>query len=65
MQITKKDFADYVCGWLTINPSDPDFQDVQIGNMRAALRNAEAMLDDWQDGIEAELERKAENNQVK
>lgn len=65
MQITQKDFADYVCGWLTIDPDDPNFEDISLNNMKAALNNALVSLNDYQDGIHAELERKAENKQVK
>ena len=65
MKITQKDFADYVCGWLFILEGDEKCENLDLNNMRAALKNAEAMLDDYQDGIESYLERKAANIQSK
>ena len=63
MKITQKDFADYVCGWLESCEANND--DLSIGNMWAALKNAAKMLEDHQDGIESYLERKAANNKAK
>jgi hypothetical protein len=65
MKITKKDFADYVCGWLFILEGDEKCENLDLNNMHGALLNAAAMLDDYQDGIESYLERKTANNKAK
>jgi hypothetical protein len=59
MKITKKDFSDYVCGWLFIIEGDENLENLDLNNMRAALLNAESMIDDYQDGIESYVERKS------
>lgn len=57
MQINKKQFADYVCGWLFVLEGDENLENLDLNNMKAALLNAAAMLEDNQDGIEAYVER--------
>lgn len=53
---TVKQFADYVVGWLESGQYHADQLD--ISNMKAALNNAKATIDDIDDGIAAEVERK-------
>ena len=53
---TKQQFADYVLGWLESEQYHADQLD--IGNMKAALHNAKVTIDDIDDGIAAEVERK-------
>jgi hypothetical protein len=65
MKITKKDFADYVCGWLFILEGDENCENLDLDNMSSALHNALGMIDDYQDGIESYLERKTANNKAK
>lgn len=57
MQITKKDFLSYVEGWLFVNPDDPEFCDLDLNNMKAALNNALVSIDCPSDGIVAYVER--------
>jgi hypothetical protein len=57
-QITQKDLANYVCGWLFVNPADPNFSNLDLNNMKAALLNAANCLDCPNDGIAAYVERK-------
>lgn len=54
MKITIKDFQDYVAGWLIAGE-----EGLTLGNMKAALHNALVSIECEQDGIEAEMERKA------
>lgn len=56
MKITKQDFFSYVEGWLSTEVSDRG--NLTIENMKAALHNSLAMIEDDQDGIVAELERR-------
>lgn len=58
-QITKKDLADYVCGWLFVNPADPNFSNLDLNNIKAALHNAANCFDCPNDGIEAYVKRRA------
>lgn len=53
---TKQQFTDYVLGWLESSQYHADQLD--IGNMKAALHNAKVTIDDIDDGIAAEVERK-------
>lgn len=54
MKITKKQFEDYVSGWLM---SSDNMDDLSIGNMMAALNNAYVSFECDQDGIVACLKR--------
>jgi len=56
-KITKEDFADYVCGWLFVCRADPNFSNLDLNNMKAALLNAANCLDCPNDGIAAYVER--------
>jgi hypothetical protein len=58
-KITQKDFADYVCGWLFVNPDDPNFFNLDLNNIKAALHNAAFCLDCPNDGIAAYVKRRA------
>jgi len=58
MQISKKDFCDYVCGWLFVTHDDPNFSNLDLNNIKAALNNALVCADCPSDGIEAYLSRK-------
>jgi hypothetical protein len=54
MKFTKQEIADYVTGWLGAHDETHDLPAVA-----AAVRNALAMVDDDQDGIEARKEHGA------
>lgn len=56
MKIKSKDFLSYVEGWLSTEVVDRGW--LTLDSMKAALKNSLAMIDDHQDGIEAEMERK-------
>ena len=56
MKIRSKDFLSYVEGWLGTEVVDRGF--LTMESMKSALKNSLAMLEDHQDGIEAEMERK-------
>jgi hypothetical protein len=55
-KFTKQQFADYVLGWLESSQHCADQLD--MGNMKAALHNAKMTIDDIDDGIAAAVERK-------
>lgn len=56
-RITKKDLADYVCGWLEAKNAKSD--NLTLNNIKAALHNAAFCLDCPNDGIEAYVKRRA------
>ena len=58
MQITQKDFADYVCGWLFVTLEDPSFSNLDLNNMKAALGNSLNCIECSSDGIVAYISRK-------
>jgi hypothetical protein len=58
-KITKEDFSDYVCGWLFVDPADPNFSNLDLNNIKAALHNAAFCLDCPNDGIAAYVKRRA------
>ena len=58
MQISKKDFCDYVCGWLFVMEGDSNFSNLDLNNMRAALANALNCLECPSDGIKAYIQRR-------
>ena len=49
-EFTENQIRDYVCGWLMVGGNQ------DIAAVKAALRNALAMLEDREDGIEAYVE---------
>ena len=51
-EYTENQIRDYVCGWLMVGGNQ------DIAAVKAALRNALAMLEDREDGIEAYVERR-------
>ena len=52
---TKEQFAKYVLGWL--ESYEYHLNELTMGNMKSALANSLAMIDDSQDGIEFYVER--------
>jgi hypothetical protein len=58
-QITQKDFADYVCGFLCLTEQDPNLKNLSVENMKIALANSANCLDCPNDGIAAYVERRA------
>jgi hypothetical protein len=53
MNITIENFKDYVAGWLCVNEADPNMQNLDINNMKAALANALSQIECDQDGVMA------------
>jgi hypothetical protein len=69
MKITPKQFSDYILGWLGVG-DDGETMELTMDQMKAALKNSLAMLEDDQDGIVAveerwELLQKFANNMFK
>jgi hypothetical protein len=58
-EITQKDFADYVCGFLCLTEQDPNLKNLSVENMKIALANSANCLDCPNDGIEAYIKRRA------
>ena len=54
-KIEIRDFEQYVSGWLIAS------HELSYNNMKGALLNALSMLEDSQDGIDHEVERKNQN----
>jgi hypothetical protein len=54
-QYTVEDFLNYITGWLGADSVNTNR--LSISEMRAALLNANSMLEDSQDGIESFVER--------
>ena len=52
---TQKQLADYVTGWLMVTGDGKN----DIDGLKSAIHNAKAMLEDPQDGIDAQIERQA------
>lgn len=59
MKISVNQFLDYIHGWLSSDAVERD--ELTMENMSACLKNALNMLEDDQDGIVAEIERREIN----
>lgn len=55
---TREEFSNYVLGWL--ESQEYRMNELSMNNMKSALANALAMIDDSQDGIESYAERQRE-----
>lgn len=58
MKISIEDFKDYVAGWLFVNREDPEFKNLDLNNMKAALNNALVCIECDSDGIAPYVRRK-------
>jgi hypothetical protein len=62
MTFTQQQFFDYIGGFLFVDQDDPNKQQIQLNEIKAALNNALVCIDCDQDGIAAVTERN--NNKV-
>jgi hypothetical protein len=62
IKITVADFVEYVLGWLGSDQISAD--ELSIQSMKAVLHNSLSMISDYQDGIEAMIERREFNKKL-